>query len=165
MFAVALFARLGFEPRYSPPEGEVLPLDDLAMCGQNSRKRLISQPFLDDTNRKSMMLEEPHREEAMGKVHTFVPRKEFEQLCRQSRRESLETEIGDCDGKIRAMEYELFLLYVRRSRAKMELLSTEKILHGSVERHVKTHVESVLEDLCRSFQLEFPQIYREVTGK
>ena len=27
----SLAARLGFEPRYSPPEGEVLPLDDLAI--------------------------------------------------------------------------------------------------------------------------------------
>ena len=25
-----LIARLGLEPRYSPPEGDVLPLDDLA---------------------------------------------------------------------------------------------------------------------------------------
>ena len=27
----SLVARLGLEPRYSPPEGDVLPLDDLAM--------------------------------------------------------------------------------------------------------------------------------------
>ena len=27
-----VFARLGFEPRYTPPEGVVLPLDDLAIA-------------------------------------------------------------------------------------------------------------------------------------
>ena len=30
---VQFVARLGLEPRYSPPEGDVLPLDDLAILG------------------------------------------------------------------------------------------------------------------------------------
>ena len=29
-----LVARLGLEPRYPPPEGDVLPLDDLAMMAK-----------------------------------------------------------------------------------------------------------------------------------
>lgn len=101
----------------------------------------------------------------MGSVHTFVSRDQFEQLRKQSRRERLQQEIGDSDGKIRAMEYELLKLYVQRSRAATELLAAERILYGSIERHVRNRVETALEDLARSFQFEFSQIYREVTKK
>ncbi len=43
-----LAARPGFEPRYSPPEGEVLPLDDLAIFtnkSYNTRKYAFFQPI------------------------------------------------------------------------------------------------------------------------
>ncbi len=36
-------ARLGFEPRYTPPEGAVLPLDDLAIDLKNTRKLAFVQ--------------------------------------------------------------------------------------------------------------------------
>ena len=32
MIGIRIVARLGFEPKFSLPESDVLPLDDLAMC-------------------------------------------------------------------------------------------------------------------------------------
>ncbi len=45
-----LAARLGFEPRYTPPEGVVLPLDDLAIEPKRIRRAPGGAP-LSYTNR------------------------------------------------------------------------------------------------------------------
>lgn len=40
-----LVARLGFEPRYSDSESEVLPLDDLAVCKTHKRAQYSPKPL------------------------------------------------------------------------------------------------------------------------